>query len=250
MREQPDSEPPNAPAETEYDAASTGAETSRVREPGSFALAYATGGGRSAAPPGGGGEYQHLVSGLIGAVLERMERVLRQSLTRMSPEEVMRAVAAENAAETVAEVLLADPEVGAAEQSAWIRGLLRGARHKRALLERAGGAMSSSEVSDLLGISVQAVKQRIERRAILAVPLAGGTWGFPAKQFDADGRVRAGVTEVLKAAPEANPWVVLSVLADSPPGERDGTVFENLDDAEVRAGAVALLAGYGEQGAA
>lgn len=248
MSAQPDNESPDAEAEMEYDAASAAAETSRVREPGGYALAYA--GGRTAASPGGGGEYQHLVSGLIGAVLERMERVLRQSLTRMSPEEVMRAVAAENAAETVAEVLLADPDVGAAEQSAWVRGLLRGARHKRAMLELAGGVMSSSEASDLLGISVQAVKQRIERRAILAVPLAGGAWGFPAKQFDADGRVRAGVAEVLKAAPDVNAWVVLSVLVDSPSDGRGGTVLENLADADVRAGTVALLAGYGEQGAA
>jgi hypothetical protein len=162
----------------------------------------------------------------------------------------MRAVAAESAAETVAEVLLAAPEVGAAEQSAWVRALLRGAQHKRALLELAGGAMSSSEVSDLLGISVQAVKQRIDRRGILAVPLAGGAWGFPAKQFDAEGRVRAGVAEVLRTAPGVNAWVVLSVLLDPPAGGREGTVLEHLDDDEVRAGAIALLAGYGEQGAA
>lgn len=248
MSTQPDNESPDAQPETEYDVVNAAAETARVREPGGYALAYA--GGRSAEPRGGGGEYQHLVSGLIGAVLERMEKVLRQSLTRMSPEEVMRAVAAENAAETVAEVLLADPDVGAAEQSAWVRGLLRGARHKRAMLELAGGVMSSSEVSDLLGISVQAVKQRIERRTILAVPLAGGAWGFPAKQFDADGRVRTGVAEVLKSAPDVNPWVILSVLVDASSDERGGTVLENLEDAGVRAGAVALLAGYGEQGAA
>jgi hypothetical protein len=80
----------------------------------------------------------------------------------------------------------------------------------------------------VLRISVPGVKQRMDRRKLLAVPLPGGQWGFPALQFAEGGRVRPGVPEVAKAGAERDPWTVLSILVDDAP-DGSGILLERLD---------------------
>ncbi|HWK90253.1 MAG TPA: hypothetical protein VNP72_09665 [Longimicrobium sp.] len=183
------------------------------------------------------------------SLFRRIEKHIQRSLGRMSVDEMMKAVEAATPADTLARVLSATPDVGIAD-SAWTRALLRGAAAKQRMLERAGGSLASSQVAKLLGVSVQAVKQRIERRAILAVPLAGGAWGFPAVQFGTDGRVRAGVAEVVRAAQGISPWVLLSIVCD-PAGDASRPILlEALDDPAIREGVLARIATYGQHLAA
>ena len=188
--------------------------------------------------------------GLEASLLRRVESTMRASLKRMTASELMRAIEAPTPAATVAEILSAAPEVGLAAESSWTRALTRGAARKQEMIQRAGGVLSSGQVAELLGISVSAVNQRKNKhRSILAVPLSGGEWGFPARQF-ADGEVRRGVGEVVKAAGEMNPWVLLSILLDPIREESGPTLLDRLDDDAVRRDAVNRVRSYGEHVAA
>ncbi|HEV2149042.1 MAG TPA: hypothetical protein VGR37_16670 [Longimicrobiaceae bacterium] len=189
-------------------------------------------------------------SGVRESLLHRVERWLRGSLERMSDEEVLRAVEAQSPAETVAEILVATPETRAASENDWAELLLRGAEAKSRIAELAGGLLSSTEAGALLRISVPGVKQRVERRRLLAVPLPGGQWGFPALQFAQGGHVRAGVPEVARAGAEVDPWALLSILVDDAPGDAGGVLLERLDDPAVLRDVLGRLTTYGEHVAA
>jgi hypothetical protein len=135
---------------------------------------------------------------------------------------------------------------GADDGSAWTRALARGAARKQEMIQRAGGVLSSGQVAPLLGITVSAVNQRRSRhRSILAVPLSGGEWGFPARQFG-DGDVRKGVAEVVRAAGEMNPWVLLAILLDPVADAEGPTLLDRLDDEAVRADALNRVRTHGE----
>jgi hypothetical protein len=150
----------------------------------------------------------------------------------------------------MAQIISAAPDVGLTEESGWTRALARGAARKQEMIQRANGCLSSGEVAQLLGISVSAVNQRKNKhRSILAVPLSGGEWGFPVRQFD-DANVRRGIAEVVKAAGEMNPWILLSILLE-PVAEEDGpTLLDQLDDPAVRQDVLNRLRTYGEHVAA
>lgn len=188
--------------------------------------------------------------GVRASLLHRVERWLRGSLERMSDEEVLRAVEAQSPAETVAEILVATPETRAASEGDWAELLLRGAEAKSRIAELAGGLMSSTEAAAVLRISVPGVKQRVDRRRLLAVPLPGGQWGFPALQFAQGGHVRAGVPEVAKAAARLDPWALLAILVDDAPGAAGGVLLERLDDAAALRDVLGRLDSYGEHVAA
>jgi hypothetical protein len=184
------------------------------------------------------------------SLLRRVEGTMRASLKRMTSSDLMRAVEAPTPAATVVEIMNAAPEVGLEDGSAWTRALARGAARKQEMIRAAGGVLSSGEVARLLGVSVSAVNQRKNRhRSILAVPLSGGEWGFPARQFE-DGDVRRGVAEVVRAAGEMNPWVLLSVLLDPVAGEGGSVLLERLDDPAVREDVLNRVRTYGEHVAA
>lgn len=175
---------------------------------------------------------------------------MRASLRRMTASDLMRAVEAPTPAATIAQIISATPDVGLAQASSWTRALARGAARKQEMIQAAGGVLSSGEVSGLLDVSVSAVNQRKNKhRTILAVPLSGGEWGFPARQF-VDGEVRKGVAEVVKAAGELNPWVLLSILLDPVPEEEGATLLDRLDIDAVRQDALNRVRTCGEHVAA
>lgn len=204
----------------------------------------------SLAPNASAARGQHARAELEEALLRRVESSLRASLRRMTSSELMRAVEAPSPAATVAQIISAAPDVGMEQESAWTRALARGAARKQEMIQRAGGVLSSGQVAELLGITVSAVNQRKNRhRSILTVPLSGGEWGFPAKQF-ADGAVRAGVAEVVRKAADLNPWVLLSILLDDAAGEGGPTLLDRLDDPAVRADVLRRVRTYGEHLAA
>jgi hypothetical protein len=98
----------------------------------------------------------------------------------------------------------------------------------------------------VLHISVPGVKQRVERHKLLAVPLPGGQWGFPALQFGKDGHVRPGIPEVARAGAHVDPWTLLSILVDDVEDGRGGLLLERLDEPAVLTDVLNRLATYGE----
>jgi hypothetical protein len=186
-------------------------------------------------------------AGVEEALLRRVEQTMRASVRRMTASALMRAVEAPTPAATIAQIISAAPDVGLTQESSWSRALARGAARKQEMIQRAGGVLSSGQVAELLDISVSAVNQRKNKhRSILAVPLSGGEWGFPTRQF-ADGQIRKGVAEVVKAAAgEMNPWVLLSILLDPVDGEGGPTLLDRLDDDVIRADVLNRVRTYGE----
>jgi hypothetical protein len=187
------------------------------------------------------------IAGVRASLGKRIERFVTHALERMSEEDLLKAVAAQSPSETFAEIVLASAE---AHDHDWSELLLRGAAAKGEIMDAVGGLLSSSEAAALLKISVPGVKQRVQRRAVLAVPLPGGQWGFPARQFDLEGRVRQGVPAVAAAGAGLDPWVLLSILVDDAEDGQGGILLERLDDAAVRGDVLSRLGSHGEHVAA
>jgi hypothetical protein len=185
--------------------------------------------------------------GVEHSLVEKVTALFRRSLKQMSVEEIQRAIAAPSPAATIVEVLNAAPEVGLARETATTRALARGAAAKQEMLQAAGGCLSSGDVARLLGKTVSAVNQRRARNQILAVPLSGGEWGFPASQFSS-GDLRPGIAEIVSSAGTMNPWVLLSILLDRVP-RSESRIIDALDDPEVMQDVLTRVRTYGQHGA-
>lgn len=130
---------------------------------------------------------------------------------------------------------------------AMTRALARGTVAKLEMTQAAGGCLSAAEVATLLGITESDVDLRRRQNDILAVPVPGLAWGFPARQFR-DGDLRPGVAEVLHAATSMHPWVLLSILLDPVVGSPDTDLLDALDRPEVLDDVLTRIATYGHQG--
>ncbi|HEX8211610.1 MAG TPA: hypothetical protein VF584_15665 [Longimicrobium sp.] len=182
--------------------------------------------------------------GIEQSLQSRALEVFRAALKRMTPEQLQHAVGASTAAGTIVEVLNASPDVGLRKETAMTRALARGAVAKQEMIQESGGCFSSGQVAKLLGITQSGVNLRRSRSGILAVPLSGGEWGFPARQFQ-DGELRPGLAEVLRAGSAMSPWVLLSILLDPVPGSKDTVILDALDRPEVREDMLNRIATYG-----
>jgi hypothetical protein len=129
----------------------------------------------------------------------------------------------------------------------FVEAMARGSAVKRELLAGAGGALTSSQVASVLGITRQAVDKRRSRRALLAVPSGSGEYLYPACQFTTDGVVH-GLEDVLQAFQIQSPWTQLSALMASAPALGGKTIFEAMKAGRVET-AVAVAASFGEQAA-
>lgn len=127
------------------------------------------------------------------------------------------------------------------------RALARGTLAKLEMAETAGGCLSTGEVARLLGIAEADVHIRRRLNTILAVPVAGLEWGFPARQFH-KGNVRPDLVEVLRAGSAMSPWVLLSILLDPVPGSEDTILLDALDRPEVLEDIHNRIATYGHHG--
>ncbi|MDQ2901589.1 MAG: DNA-binding protein [Acidobacteriota bacterium] len=125
--------------------------------------------------------------------------------------------------------------------------MARGAAIKQELLQKAGGALSSTQVAQALGITRQGVDKRRTRHALLAVPSGSGDYLYPACQFTPDGVV-PHFDEVLHAFQVAGPWTQLSVLLSPSPALNGKTIIDALHRNNVKQ-AVAVATAFGEQGA-
>ncbi|HST57961.1 MAG TPA: hypothetical protein VLK84_04720 [Longimicrobium sp.] len=182
------------------------------------------------------------------SLVDKATNLFRMSLKQMTAEQITKAIAAPTPMGTVVEVLNASPEIGLAKETATMRALARGAAAKQEMLRVANGCLSSGDVAKLLGKTVSAVNQRRARGQILAVPLSGGEWGFPARQF-ASGDLRGGIAEIVSAAGTMSPWVLLSILLDRVPGS-DVVIIDSLDRPDIVQDVLMRVRTYGQHGAA
>jgi len=186
--------------------------------------------------------------GVERSLVDKATNLFRMSLKQMTAEQITKAIAAPTPMGTVVEVLNASPEIGLAKETATMRALARGAAAKQEMLRVANGCLSSGDVAKLLGKTVSAVNQRRARGQILAVPLSGGEWGFPARQF-ASGDLRGGIAEIVSAAGTMSPWVLLSILLDRVPGS-DVVIIDSLDRPDIVQDVLMRVRTYGQHGAA
>jgi hypothetical protein len=185
------------------------------------------------------------------ALFRRVGRQIRASLNAMELEDLVSLVELETPIETLAQLVAMRPDAALSTTDDYSLRLLRGAQRKRELLQRLGGTLSSGEVAALLDRTVPAVKQRLRRRTLFAIPLSHGEWGFPAAQFTPEGEVREGLSEVLWAfAEDEDPWAIVLLLAADDPASQTGTILEHLANERTRRIAIGRARSYGTQGAA
>jgi hypothetical protein len=150
------------------------------------------------------------------AFLKRSYQALERMAAVATSEELVEALAAPTdiggMARLLSDIGTLQPECLALDP--WAEFLAKGAVMKQELLREAGGAYTTGQVADLLGISRQAVQQRARRGTVLALEAGAAERYYPAIQFDTTGTV-AGLEEVLAAFTVADPWTRLSVLLDT-----------------------------------
>ena len=124
---------------------------------------------------------------------------------------------------------------------------IRGLKRKKQMLEISGGALSSGQVADVLGISRQAVDKRRSSNQLLALTQGRRGYSYPSFQFD-DGKTIRGLEEVLAELKALDPWMQMAFFTS--PNERLGgkTPIESLQKGLVEE-VTRAASGYGEQGA-
>jgi hypothetical protein len=124
--------------------------------------------------------------------------------------------------------------------------IARGAVAKQELLTDAGGAWSSSQVAQHLGISRQAVDKRRKKQQLLALRAGNGDYLYPGCQFTDDGVVPR-LDRFLRAFPASGEWTRLNVLLA--PAEEIGGIspLDALRNGDSESAAT-VAAMFGEQG--
>ncbi|MBC8122778.1 MAG: hypothetical protein H7Y22_13175 [Gemmatimonadaceae bacterium] len=122
---------------------------------------------------------------------------------------------------------------------------LRGVALKRDLLMAEGGTLTSGQVAAHLHLTRQAVDKRRRKGQLLAFSLGRRGYAYPAWQFH-EGRVLAGLGQVLAALAEYSPWTQAMFLTTGDIRLEDETPLEYLRDGHIDA-VVAAAAAYGEQ---
>jgi len=142
-------------------------------------------------------------SALYVAWRARIDRYLDEAFESMSRDDKVAALSQPNDFWTMLATLTLSPaQVSDPER----RVRLRGAIMRRKLLESHGGCLSATKLADALGISRQGVNQRRLAGGLLGLP-DGNRYLYPRCQLDANGvAVVAGLSDVLKALQNADPW--------------------------------------------
>jgi hypothetical protein len=124
---------------------------------------------------------------------------------------------------------------------------IRGLKRKKLMLEVSGGALSSEQVAEVLGISRQAVDKRRSSNQLLALTQGRRGYSYPSFQFE-DGKTISGLEEVLGQLRSLDPWMQMVFFTS--PNERLGgkTPIESLQKGLVE-DVMHAAGGYGEQGA-
>jgi hypothetical protein len=155
-----------------------------------------------------------------------------------APTDYLVAVEALSSAPEAADLVTVDPFAAAK---------FRGLKRKQQMLEAAGGAMSSEQVAEVLGISRQAVDKRRAANQLLALIQGRRGYSYPSFQFE-DGKTVSGLEGVLWELKDLDPWMQMVFFTS--PHERLGgkTPLEQLRKGSANQ-VKAAARGYGEQGA-
>lgn len=129
-----------------------------------------------------------------------------------------------------------------------IRAKLRGIEHRKRIIEKLGGSLSVEQVSELIGISRQAVDKRRSQNQLIGLTLGKRGYAYPAFQFE-DGKTLDGLKEVLDALSGHDPWMQSIFFANGNDRLNRRTPLDALRQGETEA-VVRAAEAYGEQGAA
>ena len=99
--------------------------------------------------------------------------------------------------------------------------LARGVLARRRLEEAEGGAISTEEVGENLGVTRQAVDLRRQKGQLVAWRTSEKRWRFPVWQFGSDGRPLEGLSECIAATELDNEWNAM-IFFLSPAESLDG----------------------------
>jgi hypothetical protein len=129
-----------------------------------------------------------------------------------------------------------------------IRAKLRGIEHRKRIIEKLGGSLSVEQVSELIGISRQAVDKRRSQNQLIGLTQGKRGYAYPAFQFE-DGKTLDGLKEVLDALNGHDPWMQSIFFANGNDRLNHRTPLDALRQGETEA-VVRAAEAYGEQGAA
>jgi len=129
-----------------------------------------------------------------------------------------------------------------------IRAKLRGIEHRKRIIEKLGGTLSVGQVSELIGISRQAVDKRRSQNQLIGLIQGKRGYAYPAFQFE-DGKTLGGLKEVLDALSGHDPWMQSIFFANGNDRLNNRTPLDALRQGETEA-VVRAAEAYGEQGAA
>jgi hypothetical protein len=129
-----------------------------------------------------------------------------------------------------------------------IRAKLRGIEHRKRIIEKLEGTLSVEQVSELIGISRQAVDKRRSQNQLIGLIQGKRGYAYPAFQFE-DGKTLDGLQEVLDALSEHDPWMQSIFFANANDRLNGGTPLDALRQGKTEA-VVRAAEAYGEQGAA
>ena len=155
-----------------------------------------------------------------------------------APTDYLVAVEALSSAAETTQLIAEDPLIAAR---------FRGLKRKQQMLEAAGGALTSEQVSEVLGISRQAVDKRRASNRLLALTQGKRGYSYPSFQFE-DGKTITGLEEVLGKLKDLDPWMQM-VFFTSPNERLEGKTPLGKLKRGLVSDVRAVASGYGEQGA-
>jgi len=119
---------------------------------------------------------------------------------------------------------------GNASQAKLDQARLRGLARMVELRKAAEPCLETGQVCELLGVSRETIRKKVDRKQLLALP-KGGDRVFPAFQFK-DGDIVPGFRDVLEALDTDSPFVALSFLLSRSPDFGNQTAIEALQSAD------------------
>jgi biotin operon repressor len=128
-----------------------------------------------------------------------------------------------------------------------VRAKLRGVEHRKRILEKLGGTLSAEQVSELIGISRQAVDKRRSQNQLIGLTQGKRGYAYPAFQFE-NGKTIDGLKEVLDALSGHDPWMQ-SIFFANDNDRLSSTPVDALHQGKTEA-VIRAAEAYGEQGAA
>lgn len=182
------------------------------------------------------------------AVLERTRHLFEGMVTNAPDNLLAVALSEHSPIATMTRVLsdLATSPIGITpDDLALAAARARGAFRKQRLLEQAGGAVTGSELADLLDISRQAVSEGRNSHLYFGLPL-GDRYVYPKFQLTESGTL-PGLREFLSAFPIQDAWAQLLLLLSPSPRLGKRTPLDALKHGDIK-DAVGVAARYGEHG--